>query len=159
MNHLEQLGCIEGFWNQVLFTHLLLLQRLKIIRAPLTLIADYKEEPCKKDETDPYCFGTKERKTMHKILTFSIYANGLHQIIADFKIFKRQNKLPLFETVLNRLEAHGFLIIYVLLDQGFYRKRLLRMLHKRQFTVILPGRSNAQMRAMIEKYVKGQGTL
>ena len=77
MKHLERLGCIEEFWNQVLLTHLLLLQRLKIIRTPLTLIADYKEEPCKKDKADQYCFGTKTGNTVHKTLTFSVCANAL----------------------------------------------------------------------------------
>lgn len=64
--------CTEVFWNYVLFAHLLLLQRMDIVQPELILIADYKEEKCKKDETDPYCFGTKEGKTMYKYLTFSI---------------------------------------------------------------------------------------
>lgn len=158
LKQLESLECTEAFWNQVLLAHLLLLQRTGIIRSEIILIVDYKEEPCRKDETNPYCFGTKEGKTIWKYLCFSIVGNGLHQVIANFKIFKRQDKIPLFEEVLNRLGAHDFLIKYVLFDRGFYRKRILTLLKARELTVIVPGRKNPQTRDMIENYLREEGT-
>jgi hypothetical protein len=62
----------EIFWNSVLYSHLLLLRELSIIRSEVTLIADYTSEPCRKNKEDLYCFGTKEGKTVHKTLIFSI---------------------------------------------------------------------------------------
>ena len=56
----------ERFWNSVLLSHFLLLKELKIIPKNITLIADYTSESCRKDKDDPYCFGTKEGKTVHK---------------------------------------------------------------------------------------------
>lgn len=158
MKQLEALECTEAFWNQVLLAHLLLLQQMKIIHSDVILIADYTEENCKKDENDPYCFGTKEGKTMHKYLTFSVVSNGLHQVIANFKIFKRQDKLPLFEEILNRLQAHDLVIKYVLLDRGFYRKRILSTLKAYELTVIIPGRKCLQTSNMIEEYLMNEGT-
>lgn len=158
LKELELLECTEAFWNQVLLAHLLLLQRTGIVRPEVALIADYKEEPCKKDTNDPYCFGTKEGKTVWKYLIFSIVCNDLHQVIANFKIFKRQDKIPLFEEVLNRLHDHDFSIKYVLLDRGFYRKRILTLLEARELTVIIPGRKCPQTREMIEEYLNNQGT-
>ncbi len=158
LKHLEVLDCTEAFWNHVLLAHLLLLRRMGIILPNIILIADYKEEKCKKEENDPYCFGTKEGKTMHKYLTFSMVSNNLHQVIANFKIFKRQDKLPLFETILNRLQAHDLSIKYVLLDRGFYRKRILTVLKARELTVIIPGRKCSQTSKMIEDYLMNKGT-
>lgn len=158
LKELESLECTEAFWNQVLLAHLLLLQRTGIMRPEVALIADYKEEPCKKDENDPYCFGTKEGKTVWKYLVFSIVSSDLHQVIANFKIFKRQDKIPFFEEVLNRLQGHDFSIKYVLLDRGFYRKRILTLLEARELTVIIPGRKCPQTRGMIEEYLKDEGT-
>lgn len=157
LKRLELLECTEAFWNQVLLAHLLLLQRTGMVRSKLVLIADYKEEPCKKDKNDPYCFGTKEGKTVWKYLCFSIIANGLHQVIANYKIFKRQDKIPLIEEVLNRLGDNDFSIKYVLLDRGFYRKRILTLLKAHELTVVVPGRRNSQTKEMIENYLKGEG--
>lgn len=157
LKQLEAMNCTETFWNHALLAHLLLLQQMDIFHPDIILIADYKEEKCKKDENDPYCFGTKEGKTMHKNLTFSVISNELHQMIASFKIFKRQDKLPLFETVLNRLKSHDFSIKYVLLDRGFYRNRILTMLKARELTVIIPGRKCPQTSKMIEDYLMGEG--
>jgi hypothetical protein len=158
LQQLEVLDCTEIFWNHVLFAHLLLLQRRDIIQPDVILIADYKEEKCKKNENDPYCFGTKEGKTMHKYLTFSVISNGLHQVISNFRVFKRQDKLPLFEEILNRLKAYNLTIKYVLLDRGFYRKRILTLLKAYELTVIIPGRKCSQTSKMIEDYLMDKGT-
>lgn len=158
LKRLEALERTEAFWNQVLLAHLLLLRRAGIVRPDVFLIADYKEEKCKKVENDPYCFGTKEGKTVRKYLVFSIVSNGLHQVIANFKIFKRQDKIPLFEEILYRLRDHDFSIKYVLLDRGFYRKRILSLLEAHQLTVVTPGRKCAQTRKMIEDYLNDKGT-
>ncbi len=147
----------ETFWNQVLFAHFLLLSRLGIITSEVILIVDYKEEKCKKDKDDPYCFGTKEGKTKHKTLVFSVISNGLHQVIANYKIYKRQDKPPLFENVLDQLRAHDFTVKHALLDRCFYRKRILTMFLTRKITVIMPGRKCTQTKQMIEKYVMGTG--
>jgi hypothetical protein len=157
LKHMETLNCTEAFWNHVLFAHFLLLSHLNIINSDVTLIADYKEEACKKDKDDPYCFGTKEGKTRHKTLVFSVISRGLHQVIANFKIYKRQDKLPLFESVLDRLRAHDFNVKYALLDRGFYRKRILMMFLTRKITVIIPGRKCKQTKHMIEDYVMSKG--
>ena len=158
MQQVEALGCTESFWNQVLFAHLLLLRQLGIINSDVKLIADYTEEKCKKDKDDPYCFGTKEGKTKHKTLTFSVISNGLHQVIANFKIYKRQHKLPLFEEVRDRLREHGFTVKYAFIDRGFYRKQILGAFRKWNVTVIIPGRKCTQTRQMIEDYLNGKGT-
>jgi hypothetical protein len=158
LKQMEALHCTETFWNQVLFAHLLLLSRLDIINPDLILIADYKEEKCKKDKNDPYCFGTKEGKTKHKTLVFSVISNGLHQVITNFKIYKRQDKLLLFESVLDQLKAHDFTVKYALLDRGFYRKRILTMFLTRKITVIIPGRKCTQTKQMIEDYVMNTGS-
>jgi hypothetical protein len=158
LKQLEALECTEMFWNHVLLAHLLLLQRTGIVRPDVVLIADYKEEKCKKVKNDLYCFGTKEGKTVWKHLVFSIVSNGLHQVIANFKIFKRQDKIPLFEEVLNRLRVHDFSVKYVLLDRGFYRKRILTLLKARELTIVIPGRKCPQTSKMIEDYLNNKGT-
>ena len=157
LKQLEALECTEAFWNRVLFAHLLLLQRMEIVRPEVVLIADYKEENCAKVENDPYCFGTKEGKTVRKYLVFSIVSNGLHQVIANFKIYKRQDKIPLFEEILNLLRVHDFSIKYVLLDRGFYRKRILTLLEAHQHAVVTPGRECRQTSKMIEDYLNNEG--
>lgn len=158
VKQMEVLNCTETFWNHVLFAHVLLLLRLGIIRYDMILIADYKEEQCIKNEDDPFCFGTKEGKTKYKSLVFSVISNRLHQVIANFKIFKRQDKLPLFEAILNKLQVHGFIIKYIVLDRGFYRKRILSMLRSHKLTVIIPGRKCQQTSKMIEDYLNHKGT-
>jgi len=39
-----------------------------LISKDVTLIADYKEKLCKKDENDQYCFGKIDGNNKHKIL-------------------------------------------------------------------------------------------
>ena len=148
----------ESFWNSVLLSHLLLLRELKIIHSTITLIADYTTEPCRKNREDLYCFGTKEGKTVHKTLTFSIIAGELHQIIANFKIRKYQNKLPIFEEIMAKLQISGFQVRYGLLDRGFYRKRLLSALKTWNATTIMPGRKCVQTQTKIHCYLTGKGT-
>ena len=158
LNWLAKENLTEGFWNSVLFSHFLLLRELGIIRSEVTLIADYTSEPCKKNKEDPYCFGTKEGKTVHKTLTFSIIAGDLHQIIANYKIRKYQNKLPIFKEIIDMLQTSGFNVKYGLLDRGFYRKRLLTALKKWKITTIMPGRKCAQTQMKIHRYLTGQGS-
>lgn len=157
LKRLDKLECMEEFWNLVLFAHLLYLKEIKLILTDVKLIADYKEEPCKKDKNDPYCFGKKDGKTYHKTLTFSIIYGEYHQIIANFKIKKQQDKLPLFEQIMNCLKSNGFNIVYVFVDRGFYRKRLLSFFKKQGVTVIIPGRKCAQTAIKILRYLMNKG--
>ncbi|MHA1845800.1 MAG: hypothetical protein ACTSWE_16235, partial [Promethearchaeota archaeon] len=53
LKQMDVLDCTEAFWNYVLFAHLVLLLRLKLITSDVILIADYKEEKCKKNKNDP----------------------------------------------------------------------------------------------------------
>ena len=95
---------------------------MNLLTTDLKLIADYTDTSCKKDKQDPYCFGTKKGKSVHRTLSFSIIAGDLHQMVANYKIQKRQDKLPLFEIILDLLQSNGFHVNYALLDRGFYRK-------------------------------------
>ena len=157
LKELSDLNLTQKFWNGVQFAHLLLLRELKIINDDITLIADYTKEKCKKDKNDPYCFGSKEGKTHHKTLTFSIISKGIHQIVANYPIQKRQNKMPLFEEVMAFLESSGFNVKYALLDREFYRKLLLLAFKKWKVTVIMPGRNCAQTKQKILNYLSGKG--
>ncbi|WP_457559069.1 hypothetical protein [Candidatus Harpocratesius sp.] len=116
---------MEEFWNLVLFAHALYLKGINMLEKNIKLIADYTDEACKKNKDDPYCFGKKDGKTKYKTLTFSMISGSLHQVIANFKIKKRQDTLPLFEKIIKTLCNNDFNIIYMLIDRGFYRKRLL----------------------------------
>lgn len=158
LKRLDDLGCMEAFWNLVLLAHLLYLRGANLVRTNLKLIGDYTEEPCKKNKEDPYCFGKKDGKTKHKTLTFSIISGSLHQIIANYKIKKKQDKLPLFEEIVNCLCNNGFNIVYALLDRGFYTKRLLSYLKIQGITVIMPGRKCVQTAKKILQYLKNKGT-
>ncbi|MFX0101570.1 MAG: transposase [Candidatus Hodarchaeota archaeon] len=158
LKNLSKLGLTEIFWNEVNFSHLLLLKDLGIAGPDINLIADYKEASCPKDKDDPYCFGTKEGKTVHKTLAFSVLSGGLHQVIFAFKIAKRQNKLPLFAHVIRRLQANGFRIKHALLDRGFYRKRLLVQFKRWRITVIMPGRDCTGTRKLTRDFLNGKGT-
>ncbi|MCF2141194.1 MAG: hypothetical protein K9W44_14135 [Candidatus Lokiarchaeota archaeon] len=71
-------------------------------------------------------FRKKEGKTVHRTLSFSVISGDFHQMIANFKIKKRQDKLPLFHNVHQMLVSNGFSIKYAMLDRGFYRKRILK---------------------------------
>lgn len=158
LNNLSKKGNIEEFWNIVNFAHLLLLREIRIIDSTIILIADYKKETCKKNKNDPYCFGAKEGKTYYKTLTFSVISRDLHQVIANFKIYKRQHKLPLFEKIMNLLLSKGFQVKYVLLDRGFYRKQLLMAFKQWNVTVIMPGRKCALITRKIHAYLTKKGT-
>jgi len=158
LKKLSALGLTETFWNEVNFSHLLMLKNLGIVSPDINLIADYKETSCPRDKNDPYCFGTKEGKTVHKTLAFSVLSSGLHQVVFAFKIAKSQDKLPLFAHVIHRLQANGFYIKHALLDRGFYRKRLLAQFKKWSITVIMPGRNCAQTKDLIRDYLNGNGT-
>jgi len=157
IKELREKDCIEAFWNDVLLAHLLLLKERGLIKKEVKLIADYHEEPCKKDVDDIYCFGTKEGHTVHKTLTFSIISNDIHQIIANFKIAKRVHKLPFFEKIIQLLNSNGFYVVYALLDRGFYRKEILQAFNTRKITLIMPGRKCKQTLLKILKYLLGKG--
>ncbi|NMC08205.1 MAG: transposase [Candidatus Lokiarchaeota archaeon] len=146
----------EAFWNEVNFTHLLLLKDLGVVHADIKLIADYKETRCPKNKDDPYCFGTKEGKTVHKTLVFSILSGELHQVVFAYKIAKQQHKLPLFAESVRRLKAAGFTINYGMLDRGFYRKELLVAFKRWGITVIMPGRQCTETKTMIVDYLNGK---
>jgi hypothetical protein len=137
---LKSLDLVEKFGNIVLTTQIIYAKRINLIKDEVTLIADYTEEPCKKDKNDPYCFGTKEGKTNHKTLVFSLISGDFHIIIATYKIQKNQHKLPIFEEVLHILKENSIIPHYFLLDRGFYRKELLDYLRSHDITVIMPGR-------------------
>ena len=158
LKRLDDSGYMEVFWNLVLLAHALYLKGINMLGKNIKLIADYTEEPCKKNKDDPYCFGKKDGKTKYKTLTFSMISGGLHQVIANFKIKKRQDKLPLFEEIIKTLCDNDFNIIYMLIDRGFYRKRLLSFIKKQGIAVIMPGRKCAQTAKKILKYLKNKGT-
>lgn len=158
LHELVELNYVEKFWNLTLFAHVLILRNRGIIGSDITLLVDYTTERCKKDTSDPYCFGTKEGKTVHKTLSFAILSNDLHQIIANYKIKKRQPKPPLFEEVLERLQSHGFTIKYALVDREFYRKQLFVLFQQTHITVIMPGRNCSLTRQKLENYLQGKGT-
>ncbi|MHA1792729.1 MAG: hypothetical protein ACTSVI_08800 [Promethearchaeota archaeon] len=158
LKKLSALGLNETFWNDVNFSHLLMLKNLGIVSPDINLIADYKETSCPRDRNDPYCFDTKDGKTVHKTLAFSVLSSGLHQVIFAFKIAKSQDKLPLFAHVIHRLQANGFCIKHALLDRGFYHKRLLAQFQKRSITVIMPGRNCTQSKDLIRDYLNGKGS-
>nr|MDO8115943.1 hypothetical protein [Candidatus Sigynarchaeota archaeon] len=159
--HLKEVtaaGKTEEFWNIVHLAHFLLLRKLDIVKENLKLIADVHNEPCKKDKTDPYCFGQKEGKTVHKTLVFSVISGELHQVIAMFKLKKGMQRLPLFEIVIYRLTSNGFTVTYALLDREFYRKDLLQAFIHWKVTVIMPGRKCQQTEQLIENYLLGKST-
>ncbi|MCF2139196.1 MAG: transposase [Candidatus Lokiarchaeota archaeon] len=154
---LSKLDLVEEFWNSVLLAHLLLLKSLNIVGTDLKLIADYTDVPCKKNIDDPYCFGKKIGKTVHRTLSFSIISGELHQMLANFKIKKRQDKLIIFQEIYHILISNGFTVKYLLLDRGFYRKRILRYFQAKQVTLIMPGRKCAQTKQKILNYLNGKG--
>jgi len=157
LKSLSSLGLVEAFWNEVNFAHLLLLKQHKLVRTDINLIADYKETKCPKNEDDPYCFGTKTGKTVHKTLVFSIMSGSLHEVVFRYKIAKQQHKLPLFAETVKRFKDAGFTIKHAMIDRGFYRKELLVSFKRWGITVIMPGRQCTETRTMIEKYLNGEG--
>jgi hypothetical protein len=156
LKRVEGLGITEAFWNIVHLAHFLMLHKLGFVKENLKLIADVHNEPCKKDKTDPYCFGMKEGKTVNKTLVFSVIAGELHQVIAMFKLEKGMKRLPMFDTVMTRLKDNGFSVTYALLDREFYRKDLLQAFMHWKVTVIMPGRKCKQTEQLIEDYLLGK---
>ena len=117
LKRLDTLGCTEEFWNLVLLTHLLYLKEIKLLQKDVKLIADYTETTCKKSPSDPYCFGRKEGKTVHKTLTFSLISGELYQIVANYKIPERHDKLIFFEEIIDTPVQNSFNIVYSLIDR------------------------------------------
>jgi len=157
--HLQQVaasGKTEEFWNVVNFAHFLLLDKLDLVKKQLKMIADVHDEPCKKDKSDPYCFGQKEGKTVHKTLVFSVISGKLHQVVAMYKLKKGMKRLPLFEAVMNRLHANGFTVTYALVDREFYRKDLFQAFIRWKVTVITPGRKCKQTEQLMVDYLTGK---
>jgi hypothetical protein len=154
LKRIKDSGLSEEYANLLLWSQVLYAQKEGLINQEITLIADYVDEPCKKNENDPNCFGTKKGKTCHRTLTFSLISNNLHLILGIFKISKRQHKLPLFETIISRLRQAGFNIIYILLDRGFYRKELLSAFKRWKLTIIMPGRSCLETRRKIQLWIQ-----
>lgn len=154
LKRINESGVSEDYTNLLLWSQVLLAEKEGQITKDIMLIADYIDEPCKKNKADPCCFGTKEGKTCHRTLTFSIISKEIHLVLATFKIQKQQHKLPLFEAVVKRLEQAGFVISYFLLDRGFYRKELLSAFKCWGLTVIMPGRSCTETRQKIHLYIQ-----
>jgi hypothetical protein len=120
----------------------------------VTLIADYHDERCRKNKADSFCFGTKEGKTVHRTLTFSMISGDLHLVIATFKIQKKQLILPLFNEIITKFQAAKVEIKYCLLDRGFYRKDLLPALKQSRITTILPGRNCKDTKQKIHLWIQ-----
>ena len=152
---LAELGIAEEFSNALLLGTFLYAKALGLVNGDLTLIADYVKEPCQKNKEDPYCFGSKNGKTCHKTLTFSVISNDLHLVVANYKIQKRQPVRPLFGAVITRLHAQGVEIRYGLFDRGFYRRELLAALKQWKITVIMPARNCADTRGKVHLWVQG----
>jgi hypothetical protein len=149
-------GKTEEFWNIVHLAHFLLLRKLDLVKDNLKMIADVHDEPCKKDKSDPYCFGQKEGKTVHKTLVFSVISGELHQVFAQYKLKKGMKRLLLFEAVMNRLMSNGFKVTYALVDREFYRKDLFQAFIRWKVTVITPGRKCKQTEQLMEDYLLGK---
>jgi hypothetical protein len=144
----------EQFSNALLLGVFLYAQKLGLIRDDLTLIADYVLEPCQKDKADPYCFGSKEGKTHHKTLAFSIISGDVHLVIANYKIRKKQPIRPLYDAVITCLRQHHVDIRYGLFDRGFYRRELLAALKGWGITVIMPARNCKDSRRKIHLWLQ-----
>lgn len=150
-------GISQEFANLLLWAQFLYLKQQNEIRPDVILIGDYHDEPCHKDTTDPFCFGTKEGKTVHRTLVFSVIAGDFHMVIATFKIQKKQVILPLFQEIITKIRSHQGYIVYCLLDRGFYRKDLLPALKSWQITTILPGRNCTETRQKMHLWIQDKG--
>ena len=157
LQDLDETGKVEQFGNLVFHALLIYLSKQGLLHATVTLIADYIMEPCQKNKADPFCFGTKQGKTKHKTLVFSILSGGLHVIVATFPVKKRQHKLPLFQQVVSVLEGMGLSIDYALLDRGFYRKEIFVAFRRWGVTVIMPCRACGQSRQKARLWLQGKG--
>jgi hypothetical protein len=149
-------GITGEYTNCILWAQLLYMIRQKEIKEDVILIADYHDDPCPKDKNDPYCFGTKKGKTMHRTLVFSIISGDLHLIFATFKIKKQQKILPLFQQILEKLKKEQVKIKYCLLDRQFYRKDILPALKEAHITTILPGRNCKDSKQKIHLWIQDQ---
>jgi hypothetical protein len=156
LQRISESGVSEEFGNLLLWAQFLYLLKDGRIHDDLTLIADYHDEACQKDKTDSYCFGTKEGKTVHRTLAFSVISGSIHLIIATFKIKKTQHKLPLFEEIMTKIQKIGLNIKYALLDRGFYRKEILAAMKNWQITTILPGRTCTDTKQKIKLWIQDQ---
>lgn len=157
LQDLDETGKVEEFGNLLFRALLLYLSKQGLLRTTVTLIADYVMEPCQKNKDDPYCCGTKQGKTKHKTLVFSIISGGLHVIVATFAIKKRQPKRTLFQQVVSMLEGMGFHINYALLDRGFYRKEIFVDFRRWGITVIMPARACNQSRSKVRLWLQDKG--
>mgnify|MGYP001045166949 CR=1 FL=1 len=157
MNKIVQKGLSQNLSNIILWGQFLYTLKMKFTKDDLTLIADYNDEPCRRNPNDPYCFGTKEGQTVHRTLVFSIISGDLHIVVAAFKIRKREHKLPYFERVINRFKADNIDIKYFLVDRGFYRKDLLEYLKNCKISVITPGRQCKATKQKIINWLTGKG--
>jgi len=151
---LSAAGLDEQFSNALLLGVFLYAQQLGLVRGDLTLIADYVKEPCAKDKADPYCFGSKEGKTFHKTLAFSIISGDLHIVIANYKIQKKQPIRPIFDAAITRLRQHHVDIRYGLFDRGFYRRELLAAVKGGGIPVIMPARNCKDSRRKVHLWLQ-----
>jgi hypothetical protein len=156
LQRISESGVSEEFGNLLLWAQFLYLLKEGKIHDDVTLIADYHDEPCQKDKADSYCFGTKEGKTVHRTLAFSVISESIHLIIATYKIKKIQHKLPLFEEIVTKIQKIGLNIKYALLDRGFYRKEILAALKNWHITTILPGRTCTDTKQKIKLWIQDQ---
>jgi hypothetical protein len=157
LQNVAQSGLTQEFTNLLLWAQFLYFIKTKKVHDEITLIADYHDESCKKNKADPYCFGTKEGKTVHRTLAFSIIIGELHLVIATYKIQKKQKIVPLFQEIFNKFGNISINIKYCLLDRGFYRKDLLPALKDKRITTILPGRNCSDSRRKISLWIQDKG--
>lgn len=157
LQKIAESGLSQEFVNLLLWAQFLYLKQQNEIRPDVILIGDYHDDPCQKDVTDPFCFGTKEGKTVHRTLVFSVISGDLHVVIATFKIHKKQPILPLFHEIITKIRSNRGDIVYCLLDRGFYRKDLLPALKSWQITTILPGRNCTETRQKIQLWIQDKG--
>ena len=156
LHRISECGLSEAFGNLLIWAQFLYMFKEGKIGDDITLIADYHDEHCHKDKADPYCFGTKEGKSVHRTLAFSVISGSIHLIIATFKIKKTQHKLPLFEEIIRKIQELGINIKYSLLDRGFYRKEILSAMKDWHITTILPGRTCADTKQKIKLWIQDQ---
>lgn len=154
LQKIENSGFSQEFANCLLWAQFLYFKNLGEIREEVTLIADYHDERCHRDKADPFCFGTKEGKSVHRTLAFSMISGDLHLVIATFKIQKKQQILPLFNEIIKKFQDANVEIKYCLLDRGFYRKDLLPALKQSRITTIMPGRNCKDTKQKIHLWIQ-----
>jgi len=157
INKIALLKISEDFINMILWAQLLYVLNCALIDSEIILIADYHDEPCKTNPHDPYCFGTKTGKDVHRNLVFSIHSRNIHLIVACYKIKKNEHKLPFFERMIHQFQMNHISIKYMVLDRGFYRKELLQRLKELQINVIIPGRKCMETHKKIVLWLHDKG--